>query len=364
MMRLRRAFAVVALLPAALPVSAPASAAAERPGISAVPGKAAAGTAVRVRGSGWTPGTAVQIQVCGQNAVHGSADCDTRRGVSARVAPTGVFEAGLTVGAPPADCPCVIRVATMPGSGAGAPLHRTVPFAVLGHPTGAILPEIIPVQADVVGLEVVGSGGWGEFFGGVPRRTLVVRIRNRGAEPIKDAPIVAGWGAGREPDVPLDAPPSGVIAPGETATYRIGVELPAASFGTFVVGGRYAGSVPFETSFSTFPWGLIGANVVAALLLLFGVRLTLRRRAVRRAAPRTRGAIAFAGPSGPAHHPVASRSPSVVDVGELLAHLDRTAAPGGDPGHVDRAELVAFLRSRGEALVDLDALDRFLGERR
>ncbi|MFI0349092.1 hypothetical protein [Actinomadura sp. 9N407] len=333
------------------------------PGLSAEPGEAPAGTAVRVRGSAWTPGAMVQVQICGQNAVHGSADCDTRFGVTARIAPTGTFEAGLAVGAPPSACPCVIRAATLPGSG-GRALQRTIPFAVLGHRTGAILPEVVPVQADVVGLDVVGGGGRGELFGGTPRRTLVVRIRNAGAEPIKDAPLVAGWGAGKEPDSPLDAPESGSIGPGETATYRIPVELPAASFGTFVVGGRYAGSVPFKTSFSTYPWGLIGANALAALLLLLGIRLTLRRRSARRAAARTRGAIASAGALAPAVHQVAPRSGPAIEVGELLAHLDRADLANGVPGQIDQAELVAYLRSRGEPPVDLAALDRFLQERR
>lgn len=335
------------------------------PGLSVQPEQAAVGTAVRVRGSAWTPGAIVQVQICGQRAVHGSADCDTRGGVTARTAPAGTFEAGLTVGAPPTDCPCVLRAVTLPGSGGGPVRHAAVPLAVPGHPVGPILPEIVPVRADVVGLELVGGGGWGELFGGSPRRTLVVRLRNSGADPVADAPLVVGWGAGTDPDNLLDAPPSGVVKPGETATYRIAVKLPPASFGTFVVGGRYAGSVPFKTSFTTCPWGLIGVNDLAALLLLLGVRRALRRRAARRAASRTRGAIASAGASAPAHHRMAPRSRPAVEVGEVLAHLDRAAGLGrGDPDRVDRAELVSYLRGRGEPPVDLQALDRYLREQR
>ncbi|NVI92794.1 hypothetical protein [Actinomadura sp. BRA 177] len=362
----RRALAAAVVFATAFAVSPPASGApgADRPGLSAQPGQAAVGTTVRVRGSAWTPGAVVQVQICGQKAVHGSADCDTRGGVTARIAPTGTFEAGLTVGAPPAACPCVLRAATLPGAGGGPPRQAAIPFAVPGHPTGAILPEIVPVQADIVGLELVGGGGRGELFGGSPRRVLVLRVRNSGADPIKDAPLVVGWGADKEPDNPLDAPRTGVIAPGETAVYRIAVKLPPASFGTFAVGGRFAGSVPFKTSFSTFPWGLIGVNVLAALLLLLGIRLTLRRRAARKAASRARGAIAAAGADAPAHHRMAPRSRQAVEVGEMLAHLDRAALTHGDPDRVDRAELISYLRSRGEAPVDLQALDRFLGERR
>ncbi len=61
---------------------------------------------------------------------------------------------------------------------------------------------------------------------------------------------------------------------------------------------------------------------------------------------------------------MAPRSRQAVEVGEMLAHLDRAALTHGDPDRVDRAELISYLRSRGEAPVDLQALDRFLGERR
>ncbi|MFC9971102.1 hypothetical protein ACFVH6_09400 [Spirillospora sp. NPDC127200] len=323
--------AAAAMLPALALAPASASAAAPKPGVSVEPGSAAIGTTVRVRGSAWTPGATVQAEVCGAGAVHGSADCDTPRAVTAMVAPTGAFEAGLSVGAPPVPCPCAVRVTTLPGA-AGAPATATAPLAVPGHPAGPVLKDVTPVRADLVSAEITG-GERGELFGGGPRRTLVLRVRNAGAEPITDAPLVAGWGAGDVPDTPLTVPRTGTLRPGQTATYRIPVELPRASFGRFVVGGRFAGSVPFTASFSAYPWGLLGANALAALLLLVGVRLAFRRRAARRLRPRTA---------------------SPPDLDDLLAHLRRHGHP------LDRDELLAFLENRRALPVDLAELDRYL----
>jgi hypothetical protein len=342
--------------PAAVPAAAARTAPpAVEPGAAVEPSSAAAGTAARISGSAWTPGATVQVQVCGAEAVHGSADCDAERAVTAMVAPTGTFEAGLTVGAPPAACPCVVRVGTLPG-GPGPEAVVTVPFTVAGHPVEAVRRDAPPVRADVVGLELVGGGGRGELFGGRPRRTLVLRIRNSGPEPLENAPLVVGWGGGAVPDSPLDAPPTGTLRPGQTATYRIPVVLPPASFGRFVVGGRYAGAVPFETSFSAYPWGLLGANALAALLLLIGVRLTLGRWA--RARRRRRRAV----PASAA--PPAARAPeATVELTDVIGYLDSVAPSPSGEYVLDRDALIGYLERRtggAAAAVDTEALERFL----
>lgn len=361
-MRLRSVavlLAAAALCGQAVPaVAAPAA----RPGVSVQPGGAAAGTTAWVRGSAWTPGTTVQVQICGADAVHGSADCDTEHGVTAMVAPAGTFEAGLTVGEPPSACPCVVRAGTLPGA-TGSPVTAIAPFTVEGHPTARIDRGIAPVRADVVGMEIVGRPDRGELFGGRPRRTLVLRIRNSGADPIENAPLVVGWGPDDTPDSPLDAPRTGTLRPGRTATYRIPVVLPPAAFGHFVVGGRYAGSVPFTTGFNAYPWGLLGVNALAGLLLLVGIRLTLGRWA--RARRRRRG------PAGlPAHGTVAAarrqeapRGTPAVELADVIGYLDSVAPSPSGAYVVDRDELIGYLERRsGETLqaVDLEALDRFL----
>ncbi|MBO2447856.1 hypothetical protein J4573_12200 [Actinomadura barringtoniae] len=337
--------------PAAL-AAGPPNAPPGGPGATAVPAEAAIGTAVRVRGSAWTPGATVQVQICGANAVHGSADCDTQGGVTALISPAGTFDAGLAAGAPPAACPCVIQVSTLPGS-PGAPRTVTFPFRVLGHRVAVILKDITPVRADIVDVEVTGGGGWGELFGGRPRRTLVVQVRNAGADPIVGAPLTVGWGAGSDPDSPVDSPRTGTLRPGQTATYRVPVELPPASFGTFVVGGRYAAAVPFKTTFSAYPWGLLGVNAVALLLFLLGLRLAFARRAARR---RTRATERVPAPMRPPVTQHITRN----GADELLDYLDETARePSGDY-RIDREALSDYLRRRTAGPIDVAALEDFL----
>lgn len=359
-MRLSRTAAILGILGcAALAASSPGTANAAhapppgRPGVSVAPEEAAAGTVIQVRGSAWAPGGTVQIQVCGADAVHGSADCDNERGVTAMVAPAGTFEAGLSVGAPPVACPCVVQVVPAAGRSAGTGTVN-VPFRVLGHQVGAVLKDITPVRADVVSVETTGGGGWGELFGGRPRRTLVLQIRNAGAEPIANAPLVVGWGAGNTPDSPVDAPATGTLASGKTATYRVPVELPPASFGHFVVGGRYAGAVPFETSFTAYPWGLLGVNSAAALLFLLGLRLAVGRWAARRRRRLTPALV-------PQPHDVTAPPAGAVTVEELLDHLDAVARDPSGTYVIDRDELVAYVRSRNAGPIDVAALERFLG---
>ncbi|MDX6744359.1 hypothetical protein [Actinocorallia sp. A-T 12471] len=322
-------------------LAAPASA---EPGGSAAPGEGAPGTIVQVTGAGWPAGTSVHIAVCGRLAVNGSVDCDAAGAVTAPVGPDGVVAGGLTIGAPPVDCPCVIRMATPAKADR---MIVDVPFTVLGHPTSEVVKDAQPVRIDLVDAELRGGGSWSELFGWRTRRTLVLTVRNNAPDPVKDAPLVVGWGEGATADMPITAPPTGTIPPGETATFRVPVELPPASYGDFVVGGRFAGQTEFQVAFTTYPYLLFGVNLLALLALLAGVRAAIRRRR-----PKTRGAAA---PQPPASAPAAPRH---LQRSALLAHLDAAAQRDGDTLVIDRSSLLTYLD--GPPLLDTAALDRFL----
>ncbi|ROO88516.1 hypothetical protein EDD29_6187 [Actinocorallia herbida] len=316
------------------------------PGGSASPGEGAPGTIVQVTGAGWPAGTSVHLSVCGRLAVNGSVDCDAAGAVTAPVGPDGVVTGGLTIGAPPVDCPCVIRMATPAKADR---MIVDVPFTVLGHPTSAVVKDAQPVRIDLVDAQLRGGGSWSELFGWKTRRTLVLTVRNNAPDPVKDAPLVVGWGADKKADMPLTAPPTGTIEPGATATFRVPIELPPASYGDFVVGGRFAGQTDFQVSFTTYPYLLFGLNLLALLALIAGVRAAIRRRR-----PQTRGAASASPP--PASAPAAPRH---LERAALLAHLDGTARPGtGDTLVIDRASLLTYLD--GPPLLDPAALDRFL----
>ncbi|GAA3203323.1 hypothetical protein [Actinocorallia longicatena] len=338
---LRGTAALVALLLIAGPVPA---AARDGAGASAAPADAAPGTVVRVHGVGWPAGISVQISVCGRMGVNGSADCDASGAVTVPVAPDGTLDAGLSVTAPPVPCPCVLHLTTPPG----VPEQTlNLPFEVLGHPQAAVVKQAEPVRVDLIDAELTGGGTWSELLGWRTRRTLVLTVRNSGGQKVVNAPLVVGWGAGGEADSPVTAPPTGTVEPGRTAVFRVPVELPPASYGTFVVGGRFAGQVPFETSFSTYPYGLFGVNLAALVLLVLGVRAAIRRRRRPPAAPAAAVAPALSEP---------------LDRSALLGYLESTAGRvDGDTLVIDRPALVAYLK--GPRLVDPEALDRFLAGR-
>ncbi|GAB2839133.1 hypothetical protein GCM10022221_43320 [Actinocorallia aurea] len=339
--RLLAALAASAALLTAL-WAVPASA---DPGGSASPGEGAPGTIVQVTGAGWPAGTLVHLSVCGRLAVNGSVDCDAAGAVTAPVGPDGVVTGGLTIGAPPVDCPCVIRMATPSKADR---MIVDVPFTVLGHPTSEVVKDAQPTRVDLVDARLTGGGTWSELFGWKTRRTLVLTVRNNAPDPVADAPLVVGWGADATADMPLTAPPTGTIAPGATATFRVPVELPPASYGSFVVGGRFAGQTEFQVSFTTYPYLLFGVNLLALLALLAGVRAAIRRRR-----PRTRGAAVVPSPAS------APAAPRHLERTALLAHLEGTARGGdGDTLVIDRAALLTYLD--GPPLLDTAALDAFL----
>ena len=318
------------------------------PGASAAPAEGAPGTVVQVRGAGWPVGVSVQISVCGRNAVNGSVDCDQPGAVTAPVGPDGVVTAGLTVSAPPVPCPCVIHMVTPSGS---EKMTVDIPFTVLGHKTADVVKQENPARIDVVDAELRGSGGVSELFGWRTKRTLVLTVRNNGPDPVTDAPLGVGWGADATADSPLTAPPTGTIEPGATAVFRVPVELPPASYGTFLVGGRFAGQTEFEVKFTTYPYLLFAVNLVALLALLAGVRAALRRR-------RTRSRGAAADVPFPAAPKAAPRS---LDQTALLTYLESNARRAdGETLVIDKPSLVAYLN--GPPLLDSQALDRFLND--
>lgn len=324
----------------------PAPASAE-PGASAAPAEGAPGTAVQVRGAGWPAGVSVHVSMCGRNAVNGSVDCDQANAVTAPVAPDGTLAAGLTVTAPPVPCPCVIRLVTPSGT---ERMTVNVPFSVLGHRIADVVKQENPARIDVVDAELRGSGGISELFGWRTERTLVLTVRNNGPDPVTDAPLVVGWGADATAESPLTAPPTGTIEPGATAVYRVPVKLPPASYGTFVVGGRFAGQTEFQVKFTTYPYLLFAVNLIALLALLAGVRAALRRRRTR-----TRGAAEAALPAAP------KTAPRSLDQTALLTYLEENARrKDGETLVIDRPSLVAYLN--GPPLLDEQALDRFLSE--
>ncbi|MGR6997961.1 hypothetical protein ACU686_07420 [Yinghuangia aomiensis] len=133
------------LFPAVLAAlgAAPADAATSpppSPGASAAPSEATVSLdpattkpdgIVKVTGGGWTPGSMVNVAICGQNAMSGTRSCAVPTSITLPVGPEGTVSASLKAVVPPVPCPCVVRVVTVTG---GKSMDRNTPLEIQGAP--------------------------------------------------------------------------------------------------------------------------------------------------------------------------------------------------------------------------------------
>ncbi|MFI8293400.1 hypothetical protein ACIGBL_30110 [Streptomyces sp. NPDC085614] len=334
-----RQLLIVLLLPAATVLSVVGGAgpaAAAGPGVTVEGALATPGRPVKASGKGWRPGATVQVEICGGGALRGSADCDTLRAAVALVAADGTFRLTLIAGAPPAACPCVLRaVAVQDRARAQTPLH--VAGVAGGPPATAPAPV---VRVDVVAATLSGGPRFGELFGAPAHRTLTVTLRNPGDRPLGRAPLIVAWGPGATVDLPVGIPVTAELPARAERTYRIPVRLPAAAFGRYSVGGRYA-SAEFAVTTDLYPWGLLGLASVAVLLTVFTASVAVRRSAEsRRARRRTAGAVEL---------------PAFVAADLLAGVLAAGAADDARPGLVSTRAVVRALAGEA-ALVDAAGL--------
>ncbi len=241
-------------------------------------------------GAGFTPGTLVLGELCGNEARRGSADCDQASAVNVGVGPAGNFTAHIRVSPPPTPCPCVVRLTAIGGTASA-----TTPVTVVGAPVAD--PSSGPVEfpavvraLEVTKVSVEDTGSWTEWFGASPSRVLVVTLRNSGTVAVDDPPIVLAVGKGAHPTGEVDSPKLGTLQPDEAREYRIPFELGPMAFGTYTIRGAIPGLAdPLEFSGHTtsYPWALIiiPVAVVVQWLLLRG-RNRLRDR-IQPPAPET-----------------------------------------------------------------------------
>ncbi|MFD3869463.1 hypothetical protein [Streptomyces sp. NPDC058623] len=330
------------LLPVSwVPAGAGPAVAAEPATVTVENPPAAVGRPLKATGTGWRPGSTVQVEVCGGSALRGSADCDTVRSAVALAAADGTFRVALIAGTPPSPCPCLLR-ASAGATGAGA----QVPLDLSGAGAAAPPPTVAPaVRVDVVSAALSGGPGPAELFGAPAHRTLTVTLRNQGDRPLGRAPLIIAWGPGSTADMPVDVPVTADLPAGTERTYRIPVRLPAAAFGRYSVGGRYA-SAEFRVTTDIYPWGLLGVAAAAVLLTIHTAAVALRRLADHRRNRRF--------PGGPCPD-----LPSFVEKDALLASL--TAGPAGDApdAKVGTGALIRALAGE-PALVDFRALPALL----
>lgn len=234
-----------------------------------------------VRGENWPPNSVVFVELCGNEARNGTADCDQVNARALGVSSAGSFGVPLLVGNPPVACPCVVRVTSQ-----SSLAEVTVPVEIRGAPVAGVDDRFDVPRPDrrlaFTEARLEGSGPWTALFGAPPHRTLVFTVVNTGQVRVNNPAITLRVGKGADPSGFVEAPDLGTFAPGESKTFRVDVELPVFAVGTYAVEGDIPGfgvPVHFRTETTHIPWLLLLLPVLALLQVgLLAARNRLRRR--------------------------------------------------------------------------------------
>jgi len=231
----------------------------------------------------------VTISVCGNEARRGSVDCNMFASEGLRLDTDGTSTiAQIPIAAPPAPCPCVIRVSSRTNDEIAV-----APIVLTGHPVapvteGSTLSNLLAVsitaRAAPEGLLARGKAS----LGGAATYEVTVTVKNRSTVTLRQVSLAGS--AGRSDDdlavLVLDDP--GVIAAGQTWQQVVDVEVPAPSLGS--IEWRLAASGAGATVTATDvtrqrPLLLMGMVMLLVLDLgVLAIRRTVRRRAGREAA--------------------------------------------------------------------------------
>ena len=275
-LRLLGVTAVVAMTIGAQPAQATVPPAADGPTATVLHADWSLGEKMTVRGSGWPTGK-VSVQICGNNAVNGTADCDGPGTRSFGIGSNGAFAGRVVVGPPPAPCPCVVYVASN-----FAAQGVTIPITIKDHPIQDGIPTVDP-NAGLTTLSLTSSfvrgDWWRDALGISPTRIMTVTITNTGGRP--SGAGVVDFTVGKE------SPPTGFAAsisfesidPGESTSVAAKFAVDSFAYGTYnllarVTSPAAGGDITEQTS--TFPGyllvGLIAIVLVVDLVWMARVR--------------------------------------------------------------------------------------------
>jgi hypothetical protein len=281
---------MMAMTLSAAVVSVPPAAAAT-PHLQATPSSVRPGGAVTVGAYDLAPLTDYQLQVCGNAGFGGSGDCNLTSTITAATSETGRFVVVLVVLRPPKPCPCVVQATVLRGSGGLTEQQVSTPITIIGMPTATPVPP--PMTGTPSGLvvdraDLAGTATWAEWFGGPPQRTLVLRLRDVGPNPVPSTPFLLRAGPAGHPTQIVSAPFVPPLYPGQAITYRVPVTFPALAHGNYAVVGTLGNAgqtVTFTATTPLMPWGLV---ILLAIVVLVALGLVVRRVVRSRRDRRTR----------------------------------------------------------------------------
>jgi hypothetical protein len=197
--------------------------------------------------------------------------------------------AEMPVSAPPAPCPCIIRVSSQDNQEIAV-----APVVLIGHPVAEIVEPsefVQPLNVDIDAATTPDGFGDGirSSLGGPTEYEVTVRIQNVANYEVDGLRTTARYNRLRYDDVDsieLDGPDA--LAPGETWEQIIGVELPSLTLGDTEWRVDVSGTGPPVNAVDTTSQQPVLLVVVGILLLLdiaiLVVRFAMRRR--RRRPPR------------------------------------------------------------------------------
>jgi len=235
---------------------------------------------------GFTTGF-VTISVCGNEARRGSADCNMVASEGLHLDRDGSSSlARMPIAAPPAPCPCIIRVSSRLNDEIAV-----APIELIGHPVAPVVEQPARDGSLAVAIHVRaapdGVVSWGRSsLGGPARYEVTVTVKNRTAVPIEHVKVVASAGRDAQDDLvhlQLDEP--GKLGPGQTWQQVVTTEVPAPSFGDLVWRVDASGAGPSATAMTTTRHSPLLFMVVVALFVLdigfLAIRFVIRRRIAR-----------------------------------------------------------------------------------
>lgn len=226
----------------------------------------------------------VTVTVCGNEARRGSSDCNVTGSVTNEFNEArDPMALAYVVTAPPADCPCVIRVV-----GRDTSEIAITPFEVVGHPVGplqdpAVVANLFSATVTARNRSTGALDAIRSEMGGPTTYEVTVRVTNTTTTPLRQVRLSGS--VGRNPEerltaLELDTP--SVIGVGQTWEQTVTAVVPAPSFGTFTweVAVSGAGPTIIASSSTTHrPWLLIVLVMLIAInLCLVGLRFFIRHR--------------------------------------------------------------------------------------
>jgi hypothetical protein len=283
--------------------------------IQVSPTVASPGSSVKVTGRGFPANTNIQAQICGNNALNGSADCVLSTSQEVSTTKAGLFEVPVLVSLPPKPCPCVVMVLDF-----SAPTAPKTPITITGAPFATPKAQTTH-KLQVLNAYLTGSGPWTSWFGAPPQRTLVLTVHNPNPAPYVFPPLVLA--VGNKTDTTTHEATTrnlSTIGPFATKIYRVPVSFPAVSIGEHQVIGTVGNAGlarSFEVQTWLFPWGLLIAVLIVLEILLLLITSWFRER--RRRREEAEAAAAAGGP---------------VDDGDLGPTTGEMAAVGAGSGDV------------------------------